>query len=98
MSRIEQYSFSIFSPNHDLTFYTSEVLPIYTVVIEGKTWPFDINGIIVEMNLFHLENKIFPCKSIPPVPKSSLKMFFEFPPSCQYIVDAEILRTDCLSH
>lgn len=68
---------------------------IYTVVvIEGKTWSFDINGIIVEMNLFHLEHKIFPCKSIPPVPKSCLKMLFEFPPSCQYIVDAEILRTD----
>lgn len=67
---------------------------IYTAVIEGKIWPFDINGIIVEMNLFHLDHKIFPCKSILPVPKSSLKMFFEFPPSCQYVVDAEILRTD----
>jgi len=67
---------------------------IYTVVIEGKIWPFDINGIIVVMNLFHLDHKVFPYKSVLPVPKSSLKMFFELPPSCQYVVDAEILRAD----
>lgn len=67
---------------------------MYTVVIEGKIWPFDIHGIIVEMNLSHLDHKTFPCKSILPVPLSLLKMFFEFPPSCQYVVDAEILRTD----
>lgn len=73
-------------------------LHIDTIAIEGKNWPFDINGIIVETNLFHLDHKTFPCKSILPVPKSSLKMFFEFPPSCQYVFDAEMLRTDCLSH
>lgn len=64
------------------------------MVIEGKIWPFDINGIILEMNLSHLGHKTSPCKSILAVPLSSLRMFFEFSPSCQYVVDAEILRTD----